>query len=120
MNQALPKRRWFQFSLRTFLIAVVLFGGWIGWNIYEVKQRELFLKFITTHKGTVSEFSNELPEPPWRQNKMPWMWRLLGAEQIRKIEVEVPNISLADAKALAAWFPEADISFYDGNYHNIQ
>jgi hypothetical protein len=38
MTETKPKRRWFRFSLRTFLIAITLFGAWLGWNIFEAKK----------------------------------------------------------------------------------
>ncbi len=40
------KRRWFQFSLRTLMIGVTLFcvvvGGYVGWQVKIVKEREAF------------------------------------------------------------------------------
>jgi hypothetical protein len=33
MTDAKPKRRWFRFSLRTFLIVITLFSVWLGWKV---------------------------------------------------------------------------------------
>ena len=116
MTEIKPKRRWFQFSLRTFLIAVTLFGGWIGWNLHEVRQRKQALEFIVLRKGTVSVYSNNdvmEREPPWRASKLPWMWRMLGSEPIRKIDLGM-NLSGFDAQTITAWFPESEIEWWDG------
>ena len=87
----------------------------LGWNIYEVGQRSKFLKYFVAHRGTVTPFDKEEPEPPWRVSKLPWAWRLLGAEPIRKIELMVPYISEFDARIIATWFPESEIELCGGN-----
>jgi hypothetical protein len=35
----IPRRRWFQFSLRGFLVAVTVFAVWLGWHV-DAKHRE--------------------------------------------------------------------------------
>lgn len=36
MSDPVRKRRWFQFTLRTFLVSVALLGGFAAWLVYHV------------------------------------------------------------------------------------
>src|ERR1700686_1646181 len=76
------RRRWFQFSLGTMLLAVMALAVWLGWNLSYVRQREATIKFLKTANGT-----GVMPDPvyPWRS--LPITWRLLGAEPIGRIQV---------------------------------
>jgi hypothetical protein len=35
------KRRWIRFNLRTLLILISALALWLGWNVYQIQQREL-------------------------------------------------------------------------------
>jgi hypothetical protein len=37
------RRRWFRFSLRTFLLVFTAVAVWLGWNVYVVRQRREFI-----------------------------------------------------------------------------
>jgi hypothetical protein len=40
------RRRWFQFSLRGFLIAVTVFAGWLGWKIDRVRRHREAIRAV--------------------------------------------------------------------------
>ena len=48
-----PRRPWYQFSLRTMLIVMVLvsagFGYWVHWSKDWIRQRQEFLKAARNH-----------------------------------------------------------------------
>lgn len=46
-------RRWFQFSLRGFLIAVTLLAVWLGWTVQRARSRGAVLDAIAKAGGTV-------------------------------------------------------------------
>ena len=46
-------RRWFQFSLRGFLIAVTLLAVWLGWTVQRARKRGAAIDFIVKAGGTV-------------------------------------------------------------------
>jgi hypothetical protein len=111
METTKPNRRWFQFSLRTFLIVITLIGGWLGWNLYEVRQRE---SYRTALAGNAYPFSGN--QFPWRQRKMPWMWSLLGAVPVESIRLDsAEGYGMTDALEMAKWFPEANVILWDSN-----
>jgi hypothetical protein len=39
----MPNRRWFRFSLRTFLVAFTAVAVWLGWNVHLVQRRKDFI-----------------------------------------------------------------------------
>jgi hypothetical protein len=46
-------RRWFQFSLRGFLIAVTLLTVWLGWTVQRARSRGAVIDAIVKAGGTV-------------------------------------------------------------------
>jgi hypothetical protein len=38
-----PKRRWFQFTLRTLFVVVTVLACWLGYAVSWIKQRHAFL-----------------------------------------------------------------------------
>ena len=116
MIETKPKRRWFRFSLRTFLVVITLFGGWLGWNFFEVRERDRYIKYFTAFGIPIDSYSGNQTEAPWRVSKLPWVWRLMGAQPIHRIHFfENSMYSASDAKTLSNWFPEADIWFHFAN-----
>jgi hypothetical protein len=39
-----PKRRWFQWSLRTLFVVVTVFGCWLGYELNWIRQRHRYLE----------------------------------------------------------------------------
>ncbi|MGD9721301.1 MAG: hypothetical protein AB7O59_08835 [Pirellulales bacterium] len=98
MGHQFSIRRWFQFSLRTFLLAVAAVGCWLGWNLHVVKQREAARAAFVAEGWELSE-SDDL--------HVPWIRRLLGDKAFYSIHVGFPpSRSLVEARA---WLPEAEV-----------
>jgi hypothetical protein len=53
MAQAAPKRRWFQFSLRTLFVVVTVFAIWLGWQLKTVRDRKVLADWIAENGGRV-------------------------------------------------------------------
>src|SRR4051794_28836101 len=104
MSQEKSRRRWYQFSLRTMLIVMVLssaaFGWWVQRSSEWIRQRHVFL--AANRPGNWSTDDSEgtggwSPQPPsvkgWPKNIAPsghWLatglW-LFGEEPVRKLFV---------------------------------
>jgi hypothetical protein len=93
-----PRRRWYQFSLRTMFALVMLacvgFGWWVHWSKEWIRQRHEFLDEPIPYTGIL------MPNRPLA----PWGLWLLGEEGFEAIQCEEPKVELA--KRL---FPEAII-----------
>src|SRR5262245_51059211 len=83
MDEAQPKRRWFQFSLRMLFVLVTLVAIFFGWQLRWIKYRRDYLK--NHHFATkLSDARNPSPIAPW----LLWIW---GEQGQFKLCVNVPN-----------------------------
>jgi len=101
-----PRRRWFQFRLRTLLIGMMLLAvpcGYMGWQAKIVRERKGVLELVVQQGGTISPLINAPPD-----DLPPLVRRLLGDEPIGLIEFQQP-ITTEELQSIAAAFPEADI-----------
>jgi hypothetical protein len=99
MNE-MPKRRWFQFSLRSLMIAVALLAllsGYVARQHAFVQMRQRFLDEEGTRHVTSDEASD-----------IPLIRRLLGDQAIRVILLD-PETDKAERQRVAALFSEAEI-----------
>ena len=88
-----PRRRWYQYSLRTLLIFVTLVGcgfGWLGSKVREARQQEAVLALIWNNGGSV--FYDYQWDPQGKQllpNATPpgpaWLHALLGDDCFRHV-----------------------------------
>lgn len=65
-----PKRRWFRYSLRTLLVAVMVFGCWLGYELNWIRQRHSVLARDDIRSSqrwlVVTPFQiPDSPNPPW-------------------------------------------------------
>ena len=94
------RRRWFQFSLRTRLVAVTvvaLLAGWVGYSLNWIHHRRRFLdEFVMYVSG----------EPPEEQPRAPGLLWLFGESGYSIIGLLDFKRDAREAKHL---FPEAEI-----------
>ena len=97
---AIPKRRWFRFSLRTLFVLVTIIGAWLGYQLNWIRQRHEFL--AARYRTIPAAWRSDLkpPEPPWQL-------RLLGEHRVNCLAV--PKSQGPRARDL---FPEAVIFTY--------
>jgi uncharacterized protein (DUF2236 family) len=101
MTETKPKRRWFQFRLRTLFVLVALFSvpmGWISYQLYWIHQRHAFRA-----NPDVLPFVLTITEVP----KTPWQLKLLG-------ERDPPRLVVAEdlADEARSLFPGVAIETY--------
>ena len=66
MNSVPTKRRWYQFSLRAFLIAVFVFAVVCGWLVLKARQQERAVAAIRAAGAEVGyDHSSERRVPEW-------------------------------------------------------
>ena len=98
---AKPKRRWYQFSLRTFFVLVTLVCvgfGWLGWQLRIVWDRRDFLQNHTVWYGPSN--GDKLP-----RHEIPFYRLWLGDEEVKRLDVRCEG----DVTVAAKLFPEATI-----------
>jgi internalin A len=92
-----PKRRWFQFSLRTLLLLVAVLAVWLGWHTYRVKQQREAVLTVEEVGGLVRYdyqwTRGGTTAPP---NRPSWLARLVGVDHVH----DVVSITLAHNKSV--------------------
>ena len=91
-----PRRRWFQFSLRTLLIVVTLSAvplGWVGWKLEQGRRQRAAIAWVEKMGGTVAFVSVE--ETSWWRE---WTDKLFGPS-VR--EVDLRGTPVTDLSPLA-------------------
>ena len=48
-----PRRAWFRYRLRTFLILVSLIAVWLGWTVHRARTQRAAVEAIQAARGTV-------------------------------------------------------------------
>jgi hypothetical protein len=117
MTDVESKRRWWipRYSLKTFLVVVMLFGGWLGWNLYEVRERTKWLDALKGIGAQIESYRDDEVVPPWRLAKMPVNAKLFGIKPIRKITLtDTRGFTLMDAKQISSRFPESQVRWTNG------
>ena len=74
-----PKRRWFQFRLRTLLVAILVLSvplSWFAWRMEKARRQREVVEAISRLGGNV-EFDLDMETPYW-------LLRLLGQESVLK------------------------------------
>ena len=90
-----------------------LFGGWLGWNLYEIRERNRCLDYLKANGASIREYDDDAIRPPWRMSNFPRMWQLLGVRPVRSIGLGDgrQQLRVTDAKLIAPFFPEAMIIY---------
>jgi hypothetical protein len=104
------KCRWFQFSLRTLLIVVMLLAvpcAYVGWQVKFVRERKALLSAIRDRGGHVVEASTVPFLKPWARVSSLREW--LGDSAIQGMQL--PTDTEADeVDRIKIAFPESDIT----------
>jgi hypothetical protein len=87
MTEPKPKRRWFRFSLRTFLVIVTLICVWLGWKINEARKQKQAVEAIQANGGTVLyDFEVDENGEPIQPNPTPgWLVRWIGVDYLHNV-----------------------------------
>jgi hypothetical protein len=76
-----PKRRWFRFSLRTLLLAVTIFGVWLGSRVHHAHQQKKAIAAIEAIDGYWYYDYQYDPPDIYDGNRLPpgpaFVWRFL-------------------------------------------
>lgn len=97
---AKPKRRWYQFSLRSFFAVITLVGIGLGWELYWFKTRRDWLEA----KNYVAAF------PATGVRRVPHPHLLLALfRQEAMSQILLRNASEAEVANVRRLFPEADV-----------
>ena len=122
-------RRWFRFSLRTFVLLVALVGAWLGWQARIVQHRKaVFAQLVEAQVSYVIERQSHngierecdwhsgaiVGASPQDESRGPsWTRRLLGDFTVSQLGFDRP-LTAADRLAIEA-FPEAGVEVRAGN-----
>ncbi|MBI3839176.1 MAG: hypothetical protein HY288_14750 [Planctomycetia bacterium] len=105
----IPQTRqpWLRFSLRTLLVVVTVFGGSLGWNLRQVRERETWRQEIPIRGG---DFGNAVNLPP-KPGPVPFFWSLLGAKPLDMNAIRLPTekFSSDEIKRIRGLFPEVNV-----------
>lgn len=85
-------RRWFQFSLRGFLVALTVFAVWLGWQVDRARQQREAIKAIAKGKGKTfyeweldpvyaEPINGKVPECPIPE----WLCRCVGDDLLFRV-----------------------------------
>ena len=75
MTETKPKRRWFQFSLRTLFVVVTVFGVWFGLEIRHIRQRADMLKWLDERPPVDAPFVTPGYDSEQNENNR-WSYRI--------------------------------------------
>jgi hypothetical protein len=100
-----------RFGLRALLIAIAVFGIWLGWNVQHVRKRQAMETYVKHILGPRNQagMSYGPPIKPWKS--VPIMWRILGARSVQEINLQKYDVPPDDQKEILKWFPEANVRF---------
>jgi hypothetical protein len=106
-----------RYSLRTFLIVVMVIGAWLGWKVHRVQVRKDWLARIEAEGGRIhwSDISGLLH---WEDPHISWFRKLLGDRPVVAIVVIVSDRldkekAAAEYLPIKAAFPEAKMQTND-------
>ena len=101
-----PKRRWFQWSLRTMFVVVTGAGiaCGLGWINHRVNDRDRVLKLLNQRGALTGSIASEAPSL-----KLPFLWTTFGARPIGVIVLPDGAFTDGELAEIAVLFPESSI-----------
>ncbi len=106
-----PKRRWFQFSLRTLLVGVTLFAiplGYVGWQTKIVSERKAILKRVLADRRFFVRPTRDICDNGTLNKSIPRLRWMMGDTWIDSVRAS-PKTSDDEIERLKVAFPEARI-----------
>src|SRR4051812_21088207 len=100
-----PRRRWYQFSLRTMFVVVFVVSiplAWVGYQLNWIRERRSALSYTDQTKAIPDPFALPVPAPGW-------LW--LFGEQGREI-IGCREHTTMTAAELQRLFPESEIQYF--------
>ena len=94
-----PRRRWLQYSLRTFFVLLTVLCVWLGWTVHRANEQRKVVEWVKEMGGTVEydyqfdkdDVDIDDAEPPGPA----WLDQLLGVDYRQEVE----GVDLADTQA---------------------
>ena len=98
MIEAKPKRRWFRFSLRTFLVIVTLICVWLGWEFSSARKQKQAVEAIRAIGGNAFyDYQVDADGNPINPHPDPgWLAKLFGMDYVHNVVcVEFPYVLIS-------------------------
>ena len=112
--KAKPRRRWLQFSLRTFLVALTIFSGWLGFQVNRAHRQRRAVAALE-EMGWLAAYENIdndwMVEDDGSGEPLSWYHRWLGRDYFLDVVEVRPSFVASfngDYMNLAERFPERD------------
>ena len=130
-----PRRRWFQFSLRTLLIVVTLSAGvlgWVGWKMEQGRRQRVVIVWLEKMEAEGWGFVSEEDKSWWKQrvdqcfgpsvvavdlsnSKVRDLTPLLGMKNLETLRLDGTQVTdlspLAELKSLkCVWLHDTPVS----------
>ena len=100
------KRRWLQFSLRTFFVLLTVFCVWLGWTVHRANEQRKAVEWVREMGGLIDydyeydEDGNFLVDAEPYGPK--WLVQLLGADYFQEVSgVDLHGTQVSDLTPLA-------------------
>jgi hypothetical protein len=111
-----PRRRWFQFRLRTLLIVVVLLAiplGYVGHEAYIARER-VAIRIWSVYADRVAWIKPK--HDTWGSDSSFLVRRLFGDVEVGSIWIPTkPGVSDEQQQRIRELFPEAQLASFDTN-----
>ena len=111
--QAKPRRRWYQYSLRTLLIVVTIIGcgfGWLGAKVRIVRERKAMRSEIERRGALVINLDDTVWSPDTKPEPVGLIRRWMGDEALCEVYVSRKEMRSTFAVRIKELFPEAIVS----------
>ena len=77
-----PRRRWLQYSLRTFFVLLTVFCVWLGWTVHRANEQRKAVAWVREMGWSVEYDDAEPPSPKW-------LVELLGVDYFQEVSFVV-------------------------------
>jgi hypothetical protein len=103
-----PRRRWFQFGLRTMFVVVTAICLWLGWSVHWAHERSRMVALIHTRpqsdRGNIGFYVELKP--------LPLSLRLLRVERQWFMPLQSGCFTREEVQRIIGLFPEAYVCVY--------